>query len=128
MLAHEVEVEVVRRARSRGRGDDLVVGELARGLADEPLLVGQLEVHGGTLSRLPRDRWTPSWPSCWAGVASGWSSRCSCSGVFYPGSGAEVLDWNPTRSPELEAQNEIDDLEQMREAANRRRRRGARPS
>jgi hypothetical protein len=47
-------------------------------------------------------------------------------GRFYPGSGAEQLDWRPTRSAELEASNEIDDVEQMREAINvRRRRRGA---
>ncbi len=44
-------------------------------------------------------------------------------GRFYPGSGRELIDWTPTRSPELEAQNEIDDLEQLRELANRRRRR-----
>jgi hypothetical protein len=44
-------------------------------------------------------------------------------GLFYPGSGAEQLDWKPTRSPELEAQNEVDDLDQMLEAANERRRR-----
>jgi hypothetical protein len=44
-------------------------------------------------------------------------------GRFYPGSGREIIDWQPTRSPELEAQNEIDDLEQLRELANRRRRR-----
>jgi len=44
-------------------------------------------------------------------------------GRFYPGSGAEQLDWRPTRSPELEAANEVDDLDQMREAVNRRRRR-----
>jgi hypothetical protein len=43
-------------------------------------------------------------------------------GRFYPGSGAQQLDWHPTRSPELEVQNEIDDIEQMREAVNRRRR------
>lgn len=43
-------------------------------------------------------------------------------GRFYPGSGAEQLDWRPTRSVELELQNEIDDLEQMREAVNTRRR------
>jgi hypothetical protein len=48
-------------------------------------------------------------------------------GKYYPGSGADVLDWRPTRSPELEAQNEIDDIEQMLEANNeRRRRRGER--
>ena len=47
-------------------------------------------------------------------------------GVFYPGSGARQLDWKPTRSAETEVQNEIDDLDQMLEAANaRRRRRGA---
>lgn len=47
-------------------------------------------------------------------------------GVFYPGSGAEQLDWRPTRSPELEAQNEIDDLAQMQAAVNAKRRaRGA---
>ena len=44
-------------------------------------------------------------------------------GLFYPGSGAEQLDWKPTRSPEVEAQNEIDDISQMLEAANARRRR-----
>ncbi len=48
-------------------------------------------------------------------------------GRFYPGSGAEQLDWRPTRSPELEAANEIDDVEQMREAVNRRRRRRGEP-
>jgi hypothetical protein len=43
-------------------------------------------------------------------------------GRFYPGSGAQQLDWRPTRSAELELQNEIDDEEQMREAINVRRR------
>jgi hypothetical protein len=47
-------------------------------------------------------------------------------GLFYPGSGAKQLGWKPTRSAEVEVQNEIDDLDQMLEAANeRRRRRGA---
>ena len=47
-------------------------------------------------------------------------------GIFYPGSGAAQLDWKPTRSPEVEAQNEVDDIAQMLEAANKRRRaRGA---
>ena len=44
-------------------------------------------------------------------------------GRLAPGSGADQVDWRPTRSPELEASNEVDDLEQMLEAANRRRRR-----
>ena len=47
-------------------------------------------------------------------------------GHFYPGSSAELVDWKPTRSPEVEAQNEIDDVRQMMEAQNEmRRRRGA---
>lgn len=47
-------------------------------------------------------------------------------GRFYPGSDAELIDWKPTRSPEVEAQNEIDDVRQMMEAQNEmRRRRGA---
>lgn len=47
-------------------------------------------------------------------------------GIFYPGSGADQVDWRPTRSAEVEYQNEVDDLEQMTEAVNRRRRaRGA---
>jgi len=38
----------------------------------------------------------------------------------------ELVDWKPTRSPEVEAQNEIDDVRQMLEAQNEmRRRRGA---
>ena len=49
-------------------------------------------------------------------------------GIFYPGSGAEQLDWKPTRSDEQEAENEVDDVAQMLEATNeRRRRRGAEP-
>src|SRR3954453_16888039 len=43
-------------------------------------------------------------------------------GVFVPGNGSRQLDWNPTRSAEVEVQNEIDDLDQMLEAANARRR------
>ncbi|MEX2449127.1 MAG: hypothetical protein WD404_10360 [Solirubrobacterales bacterium] len=47
-------------------------------------------------------------------------------GHFYKGSGAELVDWRPTRSAELEAQNELDDVRQMLEAQNEmRRRRGA---
>jgi hypothetical protein len=44
----------------------------------------------------------------------------------YPGSGADLVDWKPTRSHEVEAQLEIDDVEQMIAAQNEyRRRRGA---
>ena len=43
-------------------------------------------------------------------------------GRWYPGSGAEQVDWRPTRSPELEAELELEDLDQMLEAQNERRR------
>ncbi len=44
----------------------------------------------------------------------------------YKGSVADLVDWKPTRSPEVEAQNELDDVRQMLEAQNEmRRRRGA---
>jgi hypothetical protein len=47
-------------------------------------------------------------------------------GRAYPGSGADLLDWKPTRSYELEAQLELDDVQQMIDAQNEyRRRRGA---
>ena len=47
-------------------------------------------------------------------------------GRAYPGSSADLLDWRPTRSPEVEVQNEIDDIRQMLDAQNKlRRRRGA---
>jgi hypothetical protein len=47
-------------------------------------------------------------------------------GHFYKGSDADLLDWRPTRSPEVEVQNEIDDVRQMLDAQNEmRRRRGA---
>ncbi len=47
-------------------------------------------------------------------------------GKWYPGSGAEQVDWKPTRSPELEVELEMQDVDQMLEAQNERRRaRGA---
>jgi hypothetical protein len=48
-------------------------------------------------------------------------------GHFHPESDAELIDWFPTRSPEVEVMNEIDDVRQMLDAQNEmRRRRGAR--
>jgi hypothetical protein len=44
-------------------------------------------------------------------------------GHFYPGSSASLVDWYPTRSPEVEAENEINDVRQMMEAQNEMRRR-----
>jgi hypothetical protein len=47
-------------------------------------------------------------------------------GHYYQGSAADLVDWKPTRSAEVEAQNEIDDVRQMLEAQSEmRRRRGA---
>jgi hypothetical protein len=47
-------------------------------------------------------------------------------GLFSKRSVRDYLDWKPTRSPEVELQNEDDDLEQMIEAQNElKRRRGA---
>jgi hypothetical protein len=47
-------------------------------------------------------------------------------GNAYPGSGADLVDWRPTRSYEDEARLELEDVQQMKEAQNEmRRRRGA---
>lgn len=48
-------------------------------------------------------------------------------GKHYPGSGADIVDWKPTRSYETEVQLELDDVDQMIEAQNERRRRTGRP-
>ena len=46
--------------------------------------------------------------------------------AFESHSVADIIDWKPTRSPEVEAQNEVDDVRQMIEAQNAlRRKRGA---
>jgi hypothetical protein len=47
-------------------------------------------------------------------------------GRLYPGSGADLLDWQPTRSYEDEAKLELEDVQQMLDAQNEmRRKRGA---
>jgi hypothetical protein len=48
-------------------------------------------------------------------------------GVFSNRSALEILDWKPTRSPQVEAENEIDDVEQMLAAQNELRRRLGKP-
>jgi hypothetical protein len=48
-------------------------------------------------------------------------------GKWYPGSGADVVDWKPTRSIETEIELETEDIEQMLEAQNERRRRRGEP-
>jgi hypothetical protein len=46
-------------------------------------------------------------------------------GLFSKRSARDYLDWKPTRSPDVELENEIDDVAQMLEAQNAiRRRRG----
>jgi hypothetical protein len=47
-------------------------------------------------------------------------------GIFSKRSTRDILDWKPTRSPETEAQNELDDIAEMIAAQNElKRRRGA---
>ncbi len=48
-------------------------------------------------------------------------------GLFSKRSARDYLDWKPTRSPEAEAQNDVDDVAQMIEAQNEIRRRTGRP-
>ena len=48
-------------------------------------------------------------------------------GFFSNRSALEILDWRPTRSPEAEAENEIDDVEQMIAAQNEIRARLGKP-
>ena len=49
-------------------------------------------------------------------------------GRFYPGSGADVLEWKPNHAAlETQIENELDDIDQMLEAANERRRRRGKP-
>ena len=45
----------------------------------------------------------------------------------YPGSGADLVDWKPTRSYETEVQLELDDVQQMLAAQNEMRRRRGKP-
>ena len=48
-------------------------------------------------------------------------------GLFSQRSAADFLDWKPTRSPEVEVQNDLDDVAQMIEAQNEMRRRRGLP-
>jgi hypothetical protein len=48
-------------------------------------------------------------------------------GLLSKRSALEILDWKPTRSPEVDAVNEVDDLEQMLAAQNELRRRHGKP-
>ena len=49
-------------------------------------------------------------------------------GMFSKRSAIDILDWKPTRSPEVEAENEIDDVEQMIAAQNEIRARLGKPA
>jgi hypothetical protein len=48
-------------------------------------------------------------------------------GRYHPRSGADVLDWRPTRSVETEVLLDFEDVDQMIEAQNERRRRRGEP-
>ena len=119
-------------------GDDLAVGEVARGLADQPLLVGQLEVDHvpGILHHRPAGSRTPARSTLadvdefTAFVLGGMlvlGAVFYALGRWYPGSGAEQVDWRPTRSYEDEVRLELEDVDQMIEAQNERRRASGRP-
>jgi len=56
------------------------------------------------------------------GVVGGLVLALLLIGWLTPGNGADQVHWRPTRSVETEVQNEIDDLDQMLAATNRRRR------
>jgi len=122
----QVEVETAAAVVLPRPRDDLRVGERARRLADQALLVGEVEVHRRTLGTRPTLRRLDTFSLIVAGGLAALVVVFLLIGFFYPGSGADVLDWKPTRSPELEAENEIDDVAQMIAAQNEmRRRRGA---
>jgi hypothetical protein len=46
---------------------------------------------------------------------------------LYPGSGADLLDWRPTRSYEAEIELEMEDVQQMIDAQNAYRRKRGMP-
>jgi hypothetical protein len=46
---------------------------------------------------------------------------------FYPGSGADLLDWHPSRSYETELELEMEDVQQMIDAQNEYRRKRGMP-
>ena len=48
-------------------------------------------------------------------------------GLFSKRSALDILDWKPTRSSQVEAENEVDDVEQMLAAQNELRRRLGKP-
>jgi hypothetical protein len=48
-------------------------------------------------------------------------------GLFSKRSALEILDWKPTRSPQAEAEDELDDVEQMIAAQNEIRARKGKP-
>jgi len=48
-------------------------------------------------------------------------------GLFSKRSALDILDWRPTRSADLEAANEVDDVAQMIAAQNELRRRRGKP-
>ncbi|MCW3004015.1 MAG: hypothetical protein JWQ20_3313 [Conexibacter sp.] len=60
-------------------------------------------------------------------IGAGFVAGLLLLGLFHPRTGPQALDWRPTRSAEQEVQDEIDDLDQMLEATNARRRRRGEP-
>jgi hypothetical protein len=60
-------------------------------------------------------------------IVFGVVAACILLGLFSKRSALDILDWKPTRSPQVEAENEVDDVEQMLAAQNELRRRLGKP-
>ena len=84
----------------------LAVGERARRLADELLLVGQVEVHDRDTILAMGNAFTV----VFGGLLAFFVITVLLLGLFSKRSARDYLDWKPTRSPEVELQNEIDDV------------------
>ncbi len=74
-LLDQVQVEVVVAGVFARALDDLLVGELPRGVADQALLVGQIEVHVAPSRRLAGSSGSPRLVGCCGG---GWYWACAC--------------------------------------------------
>ena len=112
------------RSFSRARGTISLSANSRAVSRIEPLLVCQLEVDHGPG---PYTRAMDEFSVFVLGALVVAGAIFFAIGKYYPGSGAEQVDWRPTRSPELEAELELDDVDQMLEAQNERRRASGRP-
>ncbi len=81
---------------------------------------------GATLARVAVPLAVNAFQGVMIAIFAGFLAMILALGKWSTRSAAEYLDWKPTRSPGVDARNEVDDIEQMLAAQNRlRRRRGA---